>query len=120
MLTLLKDFPANVLAVKASGEITKKDYEEVLVPAAEAKLKEHDKIRIYYEIGDDFRGMEMGAAWADCKLGFEHLSRWERAAVVTDVAWIKMTMQAFGFLFPMRVFPASEAAEATAWLLSEH
>jgi hypothetical protein len=50
----------------------------------------------------------------------EHLTRWERVAVVTDVEWIKQTMWFFSFLMPgaMRVFPASEAAQARAWIIA--
>jgi hypothetical protein len=50
----------------------------------------------------------------------EHLTRWERVAVVTDVEWIKQTMRFFSFLMPgaMRVFPTSEAAQARAWIIA--
>ena len=46
------------------------------------------------------------------------VSRWERIAVVTDVGWIANTMDLFRFLMPaqVRVFPASEKAEARAWI----
>lgn len=59
-----------------------------------------------------------GAVWEDFKVGMEHLTRWERVAVVTDVEWIKHTMRFFGFLLagPIRIFPASEAAQAREWI----
>jgi hypothetical protein len=50
----------------------------------------------------------------------EHLTRWERVAVVTDVEWIKQTMRFFSFLMPgaMKSFQASEAALARAWIIA--
>jgi phosphoserine phosphatase len=50
----------------------------------------------------------------------EHLTRWERVAVVTDVEWIKQTMRFFSFLMPgaMKVFATSEATQARAWIIT--
>jgi len=38
--------------------------------------------------------------------------------VVTDVDWIKNTMQIFSFIMPgdMRVFPVADAKDARAWI----
>lgn len=53
-------------------------------------------------------------------IGLEHLTRWERVAVVTDVEWLKLATNAFRFLMPrkVRVFPTSEAADAKRWIAS--
>ena len=120
MIELLKGFPDNVVAAACQGQITKNDYDTVLVPAVEKALKSHDKIRFYYEAGTDFTGIDASAAWEDFKLGMEHFLRWERVAVVTDVEWIKQTMRIFSFVMPadMRVFPVAEAAKARAWIVS--
>ncbi len=50
----------------------------------------------------------------------EHLTRWERVALVTDVEWIKQTMRFFSFLMPgaMKSFPTSEATQARAWTIT--
>ena len=57
----------------------------------------------------------------DFKVGIEHFTRWERMAVVTDVDWIKHTMQFFSFMMPgeMKIFPPSEAAQARAWVAAQ-
>ena len=48
----------------------------------------------------------------------EHFTRWARVAVVTDVDWIRHTMQIFSFVMPgdMRVFPMAEADKARTWI----
>ena len=33
-------------------------------------------------------------------IGMEHLLRWERIAVVTDVDWIRHTLRVFSFVVP--------------------
>ena len=118
MIELHKDFPDNVIAVSCRGHITREDYDTVLIPEVEAKLATHPKLRLYYEIGSDFEGIDPGAIWSDFKVGMEHLTRWERMAVVTDVDWIKHTMRFFSFLVPgeMRFYPVAEAEEARRWI----
>ena len=118
MITRLSEFPNNVIAVACSGRVTAHDYETVLVPAVEQALSQHDKLRLYYEIKPDFAGLEPAAMWDDFKLGVEHFSRWERVAVVTDVEWIRLAVEAFAFLMPgeVRVFSLTGIAKARGWI----
>lgn len=118
MIQLLKDFPPNVVGLSASGEVTKEDYEKVLVPAVERALDHHEKVRLYYQIGPDFSGMDPGAMWADTKVGMGHFLRWEKIAVVTDVEWIRVSVAAFGFLMPalVKVFSLTDAGQAREWV----
>lgn len=118
MIELLKGYPDNVVAVSVHGEVTRKDYDTVLVPAVEKALQVHEKVRLLYETAPDFDGYAADAAWEDLKVGMEHFSRWERVAVITDVEWIKLAMRLFGFILPgaMRVYPTEEAAKARLWI----
>jgi SpoIIAA-like len=120
MIERLTGFPDNVLAFVCHGQVTKHDYETVLIPAVGKALKEHDKVRLYYETASDFAGIDPSAVWEDAKVGVSHMSRWERFAVVTDVEWIGHTMKFFSFLMPgeLRVFSATEADQARAWILA--
>jgi SpoIIAA-like len=102
MIEILHDFPANVVAVRCSGRVSKSDYETVLIAAVNTALDQHPKVRVYYETADDFSGLEAGAIWEDLKVGMGHLTRWERVAVVTDVEWIKQAMRLFEFMLAWR------------------
>ena len=118
MIELLQDFPDNVVAFAAKGRVSRADYDTVLVPAVEAALKRFEKVRLYYELGSEFQGIDAGAAWEDFVVGVSHWLRWERIAVITDVDWIRYSINAFRFLMPgqVRVFPTAEAAEARKWI----
>jgi SpoIIAA-like len=107
-----------VVAAVAKGRVTRRDYDEILVPAIEAAFGRRQKVRCYYELGQEFSGMDAGAAWEDFRVGFGHLAGWERVAVVTDVDWIRLAISAFRFLVPgeIRIFPTSEASEARRWI----
>jgi SpoIIAA-like len=118
MIELIKGFPLQVVAVNCSGHVTRHDYEEVLIPAVEARLKAQEKVRIFYRIGPEFSGIDPGAVLEDMKVGFSHLSRWERIAVVTDVQWIRLAIKAFAFLIPgaLRFFHVADEATARTWI----
>ena len=118
MIKRLNFFPENVLAFVCSGRVTKADYDSVLIPSVIEALRSQNKVRLYYETAGDFAGIDPGAIWEDFRIGIEHLSRWERVAVVTDGEWIKQTVHLFGFLMPaaVRSFAASEADSAREWI----
>ena len=101
VIEVLKDFPDNVAAFACRGHLTKADYETVLIPVIEDKLKRHKKLRSYTEIAPDFTaGIESGAFWEETKFGFSHLFDWERSALVTDVEWMKHAAKLYTFLSP--------------------
>jgi SpoIIAA-like len=121
MIELLEGFPDYVTAFALHGQVTKSDYDTVLIPDFEDKLRRHKKLRIYFEISPDLKGFDPGAVWEDTKLGFSHFFDWERCAVVTDVEWAKYVAQFsefFGFLWPgeYRAFPKAQASKAREWV----
>ncbi len=118
MIELLRDLPGEVVGFTASGQVTAHDYESVVIPAIEAKLKEHGKVRILYQIGSTFSGFSAGAVWDDAKLGITRLKAWEKIAVVTDVDWITGAVGLLGFAMtcPVKVFPNGRYTEALEWI----
>ncbi|MHA3093073.1 SpoIIAA family protein [Acinetobacter brisouii] len=120
MMTFIQGLPENVIGITASGHISASDYETILVPAIEAALAQHGKIRVLYHIADDFSGFTPGAMWDDMKLGLGHLPAWERMAIVTDVNWVAHATSLFKFIMPcpVQVFALSQLAEAKQWICS--
>ncbi|MFX1670720.1 STAS/SEC14 domain-containing protein [Paraburkholderia sp. A2WS-5] len=119
MIEIVTGLPDGVAGFVATGRVTRKDYEDVLLPALEATLRSHPKVRCYYELGPDFSGMDPGAAWEDFKVGMQHITQWERVAVVTNVEWIRIALTAFRFMIPgdVRVYLNGDAATARAWIV---
>src|SRR5712671_4456931 len=114
MIEIIEGLPKKVVGIAVKGRVTMEDCRDVLMPAMKQSLKRHDKIRLYYELSCRFPG----AAWDDLDLGIEHASRCERVAIVTDVAWVRLTVKALRFLIPgeIRVFPTDQAPEGRAWI----
>lgn len=118
MIELIPDLPDHVVGIIASGQVTASDYQTVLVPAIEAKIAEHGRVRVLYQLGPSFAGISSGAMWDDMRVGFAHLKAWERVAVVTDVDWIASAMRLFAFAMPcpVMVFANKEMGAATRWI----
>jgi hypothetical protein len=117
MIDQLSDFSSNVVAFRCTGRVTRADYATVLLPAILSALRTHRKVRLYYETGPDF-ALDVGAIWDDFKIGVEHLTRWERIAVVSDLDWIKKAVRLFAFLMPAttRLFSPTDSPQARAWV----
>jgi hypothetical protein len=114
MLQIVEGLPDNVVGIVAKGRVTAEDCDKILKPLMESSLKRHDKVRLYYEIGCRFPG----AAWGDLTIGLGHIPQWERVAVVTDVGWVRHTVNALRFLIPgeVRVFTTGDAYQGCAWI----
>lgn len=118
MMNLIEGLPDNVLGFEVTGTVTGKDYEDILVPAVERQLAESDKIRLLYHLGGGFEKFDLGAMWEDAKVGLQHLTAWEKIAVVTDVDWVCSSVKVFGFALPaeVRTFSNDGLEEAKDWL----
>jgi hypothetical protein len=114
MIELIEGLPNNVVGISVRGRVTSQECRDILAPAVHKSLRWRENIRLYYELGSRFPG----AGWDDLDLGFEHASRCERIAIVTDIAWVGLTVRAIRFLIPgeIRVFATTETAEGRAWI----
>ena len=100
MIRILPDMPPGVLGLEAVDDVEKDDYEDVIVPAVEAAIAEHGKVRLVYVLGPEFDDYEGEAVWEDLKLGAQHPASFERMAIVTDARWAGAAIKVFSVLWP--------------------
>jgi hypothetical protein len=107
----------NVVALSAHGKVSHQDYERVLIPSVEEKIRLHSKIRFLFVLADDFEGYTAEAIWDDTKVGLQHITAFEKIAVVTNIVWVKEAVRFFGIFVPcpVKVFAKKEIQAATAW-----
>lgn len=115
---LLEGYPDNVIAIRALGEVTSRDYDEVLIPLVRDKAGKFGKVRLLMVLGPEFEGYSAGAIWDDARLGLTHWRSFERVALVTDIGWITRSIKLFAPLMPSEVaiFPGSALEAAKAWI----
>ncbi len=118
MLQRIDDLPPGVFGLRATGTVSREDYDRAVVPVLEDARREGRRIRFLYHVGPDFKGFTAGAAWEDARIGLRFLRLFERCAVVTDVDWLKTATRAMGALMPcpVKVFGNAEWEDAVAWL----
>ena len=119
MLELIPNVPDNVLAVTATGKVTKEDYEEVIFPALEKKAKDHSKLRLLYHVSPEYTGITGGGLYEDDKVGRKYFFSFEKIAVVTGKNSIRNAIKAFGWMMPgeKKIFGAAELDDALAWIV---
>lgn len=115
---LLDGFPDDVIALRAIGEVTARDYEERLIPLVRKIEERHGKLRLLMQLGPDFESYTAGAMWDDARLGLTHWRSFERVAVVSDIGWVTRGVKMFAPLMPgeVAVFPNDAMEAATAWI----
>lgn len=120
MIEVITGMPDNVLGLRATGKVTGEDYEKVLIPAVEERLRRHQKIRLLYHMGPDFVGFTPAAMWDDARVGVQHIASFEKIAVVTDLDWVIKAVKIFSFAIPslVRTFGNGGLEEAISWVTS--
>ncbi|WP_323781286.1 STAS/SEC14 domain-containing protein [Leisingera sp.] len=118
MIDIDTQMDGSLIEIRMSGRIRGEDYEATVVPAVEAALKEHDRIRVLAVVDEGFEGFDLSAAWADTKLGLGHWRGFDRCAVAADQSWVKTAIRVAAPLLPcpVQVFASDEADEARRWL----
>ncbi|WP_420586706.1 STAS/SEC14 domain-containing protein [Ruegeria sp.] len=118
MITVHTNSDGALIEVELSGEVTSKDYSETLVPAIEAALAEHDTVRLLAVVQPEFKGYDLGAAWADTKLGLSHWRGFDRIAVAADQGWVQTSIRLAAPILPcpVQVFELSELEAARRWM----
>jgi len=120
MIKRIEEMPAGTIGLRASGELTREDYVEVLEPALREGV-DSGALRLVFVL-TDFEGLGHGAWVEDMKTGLEawvrNHSAWKRFALVTDVEWVAKAMRAFAWMAPgeVRVFGIGELDAAREWV----
>src|SRR3954463_12583674 len=118
MIEILES-PKHVVAFKLSDGLTADDVTKAY-KATEESLKQNDRISFFAEI-DGSAALTWEGILKDISEGLKHfgkLSRYYRAAVVTDKGWLGAIARVEGLVFSsiqMRVFDPSERDKAFSW-----
>ena len=120
MIKIMMNETDNILALEAIGQVTGDDYDSIVIPAIENKVEQQGKIRVLYELGSQFSGFNFAALWKDAKVGFQHLTDFEKIALVSDIQWIRIMTKLIGSIWPcpVKVFQNNQLTQAQEWVTS--
>ena len=114
MIAILPESEGNVLVVRATQKLTKRDYEDVFIPKLDQLIQQHGKIRVVMYLDSSFEGWELGAMWDDATFGLKHRNDFERVAVVGGARWLGWATKLSSHLMEgqLRNYDASSLQEA--------
>jgi hypothetical protein len=121
MIERLSDMTDGTVGFRATGEVTREQYREVLEPALR-EAAESGEVRLMFVVGSEFERFQLGAMLEDTKTGLElgvgHHSAWKRCAIVTDIEWMQHAVNLFAWMAPgeLRLFTLDAEDEARAWV----
>lgn len=117
MIQQINDVPENMVAFRASGEVTKDDFDTVF-PRVEELVKRTGKLNYLLQLDTSPSEFTAGAWLQDALLGIKNITKWNRAAIVSDSDAVIAFTDAFSKVMPgeFRGFPKDEFAHAVDWV----
>ena len=118
MLALIHDLPSNVVGVKATGVVSKEDYENVLLPALDELYKRTGAVSLLLQLETELHNYTTGAWIEDAKTGLKYFAKWKKVAIVSRSKRVKWFTDTFGLLVPgiYRGFMLTDLVEAKRWV----
>lgn len=116
MINQITDVPANMVAFRASGEVTKDDF-DVVFKKVEELVKNTGKLNYMLVLENSPADFTAGAWLQDALLGIKNITKWNRAAIVTDSQGVIVFTDAFSKLMPgeFKGFYKEEYNTAVDW-----
>ncbi len=84
MITQMEEVPGNIAAFRASGNVDRADFERVVIPVVNDMIKEYGELNYLMLIETPLKNFSGGAWLEDVLLGIKKLTKWNRAAILTD------------------------------------
>lgn len=116
MINRITDVPSNMVAFRATGEVTAEDFGPVL-EAVNKKVAETGELNYLLVLETSPKDFTLGAWLQDAILGLKNITKWNRAAIVSDSETISKFTDIFSKVMPgeFRGFAKEEYTEALAW-----
>lgn len=112
------DTTDNIVAFRALAEVTREDFQSVVVPAVEKLVKQLNEINFLLVLDTDLENFTAGVWLQDAMIGLKHLGKWNRAAIVSDSEDIISFTNGFSYIVPgeFKGFKKLEFNKALNWV----
>src|SRR5882757_662289 len=121
MIGLLQGLPPNVAGFRASGEVTREDFEKVIFPEVKRHTAMSGKLNFVFYVDTPLKNFSIGAWIRDIWLGMKQFASWRKVAIISDVERIRNFTDNISFLLPgeYKGFPVSQLEDAVRWAATE-
>ena len=117
MITIIQEAADNVAAFRASGQVTKDDFENVVLPHVKAKVEVYDELNYLFYLDTKLEEFTAGAWIQDAWLGIKNLTKWNRCAIISDEERIHKFTETFSKVMPgeFKTFTTAQLGVAAKW-----
>ena len=117
MITQIPDLPENMVGFRADGEVTKDDFEVVKHQVA-SLVEKTGQLNYLLFLDNSPADFTFGAWLQDALLGINHITRWNRAAIISDSEAVINFTSVFSKVMPgeFRGYHKADYDEAVGWV----
>lgn len=117
MIQAIEHLPANMVGFRATGQVTEDHFKQTVIPQVGQLVAETGQLNYLLVLETDIKNFTPGAWWQDVLMGLQHLTKWRRAAIVTDSENIIRFTDIFSkfMIGEFKGFQPNELGEAIAW-----
>ena len=117
MIVQIPGLPENMVGFRADGEVTKEDFEMVKEEVAEL-VEKTGKLNYLLFLDNSPKDFTLGAWMQDALLGISNITKWNRAAIISDIEGVIKFTDAFSKVMPgeFRGYHKNEFDSAVAWV----
>lgn len=118
MIQRNEQLPANMVGFMATGSVTEDDFKNVVIPQVGQLVEETGQLNYLLMLETDISNFTPGAWLQDALMGLQHLTKWRRAAIVSDSEGIIRFTDIFSkfMIGEFKGFHRHELGEAIAWV----
>lgn len=118
MLQIMSDLPANVVGVRAAGQVDKDDYEQKFLPAVDSVAKQFGEINLIMVFETDLGNVTYGAWMRDAWASLKHFTQWKKVAIVSDQPIVEKYSHLLSYISPAEAkgFKLAELDLAKVWV----
>lgn len=118
MIQIIHEAPENVAAFRATGDVTETDFKATIMPKVQELVDKTGKLNYMLVLDTSIKHFTAAAWWQDALLGIRHITKWNRAAIVSDVDAIRTFTAIFSVLIPgeFRGFKHEDFQQAMDWV----
>ena len=116
MIEQIKDLPSNMVGFRSTGEVTEDDF-DMVKDEVKKSVDKTGKLNYLLFLDNSPSDFTLGAWMQDALLGIKNLTKWNRAAIVSDSNVVIKFTDVFSVLMPgeFRGFHKNEMQQAIDW-----
>ncbi len=117
MIHIIDNLPLNIVGFRATGDVSEKDFTGIVFPEVKALVEKTGKLNYLLLLDTPVKNFTIGAWLKDALLGIKNLTKWNRAAIVSDSAVIRKFTDIFSVLIPgeFKGFERADLKDAIDW-----